>query len=153
MAIFTFSTQQTVIAMGICKTEEDGTRGGRPVSLSGCSAEAVWHRQRFSYGTRTCGGVCSAGFRHISDLEKFFEYLKRSLTIAWKSVFFNFKQYSCFFIAIIIVQILYGLMTVSAQNNNRIEYEHVTEEYDYHMVLKDLNQYQAFYLINDEGTV
>ena len=153
MAIFTFSAQQTVIAMGICKTEEDGTRGGRPVSLSGCSAEAVWHRQRFSYGTRTCGGVCSAGFRHISDLEKFFEYLKRSLTIAWKSVFFNFKQYSCFFIAIIIVQILYGLMTVSAQNNNRIEYEHVTEEYDYHMVLKDLNQYQAFYLINDEGTV
>jgi hypothetical protein len=45
-----------------------------------------------------------------SVLEKVFEYLKRSLTIAWKSVFFNFNQYVCFFIAIIIVQVLYGMM-------------------------------------------
>jgi len=87
------------------------------------------------------------------NLEKIVEYLKRSLTIAWKSVFFNFKQYACFFVAILIVQVLYGMMTVSSDNNNRIEYQHVTEEYDYHMVLKDLNQYQAYYLINDEGTI
>lgn len=86
-------------------------------------------------------------------LENVFEYLKRSLTIAWKSVFFNFKQYVCFFIAIMIVQVLYGMMTVSADNNNNVEYQHVTEEYNYHMVIKDLNETQAFYLINDEGAV
>jgi len=89
----------------------------------------------------------------FSDLEKVFEYLRRSLSIAWKSVFFNFKQYSCFFIAIMIVQVLYGMMTISADNNNHVEYQHVTEQYDYHMVLKNLNEDQATYLINDEGTV
>ncbi len=86
-------------------------------------------------------------------MEKVFEYLKRSLTISWKSVFFNFSQYLCFFIAILIIQVLYGMMTVSADNNNNVEYQHVTEEFNYHMVLKDLNQYQALFLVNDEGTV
>ncbi len=86
-------------------------------------------------------------------MEKVFEYLKRSLTISWKSVFFNFKQYVCFFIAIIIVQVLYGIMSISADNNNNVEYQHVTEEYNYHMVLKGLNEDQARYLIADEGTV
>lgn len=44
-------------------------------------------------------------------------------------------------------------MTVSADNNNNVEYQHIMENYDYHMVLKDLNEAQARYLINDEGTV
>lgn len=55
--------------------------------------------------------------------------------------------------AIVIVQVLYGMMTVSADNNNRVEYQHVMEEYNYHMVLKGLNEDQARYLIQDEGTV
>ena len=88
-----------------------------------------------------------------SALEKVFEYLKRSITIAWKTVFFNFRQYLPFFIAIIIVQILYGMMTVSNDNNNHVEYQHVMDQYDYHMVLKGLNDDQARYLINDEGAV
>lgn len=88
-----------------------------------------------------------------SVLEKVFEYLKRSLTIAWKSVFFNFNQYVCFFIAIIIVQVLYGMMSISNDNNNRVEYQHIMEEYNYHMVLKNLNQDQMNYLVEDEGTV
>ena len=52
-----------------------------------------------------------------------------------------------------IIQILYGMMTVSADNNNHVEYQHVTEEFNYHMVLKDLNEYQALYLVNDKDTV
>lgn len=89
----------------------------------------------------------------VFGLEKVFEYLKRSISIAWKSVFFNFNQYLCFFIAIIIVQVLFGMMTVSNDNNNNVEYQHVMEEYNYHLVLKGLNDDQARYLINDEGTV
>ncbi|MGN1346692.1 MAG: ABC transporter permease, partial [Eubacteriales bacterium] len=89
----------------------------------------------------------------VSVLEKVFEYLKRSLTIAWKSVFFNFNQYVCFFIAIIIVQVLYGMMSISADNNNNVEYQHIMEEYDYHMVLKNLNRDQMQYLVEDKGTV
>lgn len=89
----------------------------------------------------------------VSVLEKVFEYLKRSLTIAWKSVFFNFNQYVCFFIAIIIIQVLYGMMSISADNNNNVEYQHVMEEYDYHMVVKNLNRDQMQYLVDDKGTV
>ena len=89
----------------------------------------------------------------VSVLEKVFEYLKRSLTIAWKSVFFNFNQYVCFFIAIIIVQVLYGMMSISNDNNNNVEYQHIMEEYNYHMVLKNLNRDQMQYLVEDEGTV
>ncbi len=85
--------------------------------------------------------------------EKIFEYLKRSLTIAWKSVFFNFRQYVCFFIAIMIVQVLYGMMTVSADNNNHVEYQHVTEEYNYHLLIKDLNETQAYYIMDKEEPV
>ena len=83
---------------------------------------------------------------HFFMAEKVFLYLKRSLITAWKSVFFNFKQYACFFIAIMIVQILYGMMSVSADNNNHVEYQHVTEEYNYHLVLRELNEVQAYYL-------
>ena len=86
-------------------------------------------------------------------MERLFEYLKRSLTIAWKSVFFNFKEYSCFFVALFIVQMFYGLMSVSNSNNNRVEFMHVSEEYDYHMVLRDLNMDQYLYLKNDTGAV
>ncbi len=52
-----------------------------------------------------------------------------------------------------IVQILYGMMAISADNNNNVEYHHVTEQYDYHMIIKNLNEDQARYLINDEGSV
>ncbi len=86
-------------------------------------------------------------------MEKVFAYLKRSLTISWKSVFFNFKQYVCFFIAIIIVQLLYGMMAVSAANNNAVELAHIQENYDYHMSLLNLNEDQTRYLVYDEGTV
>ncbi len=82
--------------------------------------------------------------------ERIFEYLKRSLTIAWKSVFFNFKQYACFFAAVMIVQVLYGMMAVAADNNDHVEYKHVTDEYGYHLVVKDLNEQQAYYLQSEE---
>ncbi len=86
-------------------------------------------------------------------LEALFEYLTRSLKIAFKSVFFNFKQYACFFAALFIVQMFYGLMSVSYANNNDVEYQHVTAEYDYHMVLRDLNVDQANHIFNDSGSV
>ena len=86
-------------------------------------------------------------------MEKLFEYLKRSLTIAWKSVFFNFKQYISFFAALFIIQTFYGLMAISNANNNRIEYQHVQNEYDYHMVLRDLNEDQYLYLENNSAAV
>ncbi len=86
-------------------------------------------------------------------MEGLFEYLKRSIKIAVKSVFFNFKQYICFFAALFIIQMFYGLMAVSYANNNDVEYQHVMAEYDYHMVLRELNEDQANYIFNDSGAV
>ena len=86
-------------------------------------------------------------------MEALFEYLTRSVKIAVKSVFFNFKQYLCFFAALFIIQSFYGLMAVSYANNNDVEYQHVMAEYDYHMALRDLNEDQANYIFNDSGAV
>ena len=61
-------------------------------------------------------------------LERIWEYLSRNIKIAWKSVFFNFKQYCCFFAAIFIIQLLFGMMAISAINNNSVEYQQIKQE-------------------------
>lgn len=68
-------------------------------------------------------------------------------------MFFNFKQYISFFAALFIIQTFYGLIAVSNANNNIIEYQHVQNEYDYHMVLRDLNEDQYLYLVNNSAAV
>lgn len=84
----------------------------------------------------------------IRILEALWEYLSRNLKIAWKSVFFNFKQYLCFFIAIFIVQMFYGVMAISTSNNAVVEAEHVNAEYDYDLALYNLNEYQHNIVVN-----
>lgn len=101
-------------------------------------------------------------------LERIWEYLSRNIKIAWKSVFFNFKQYSCFFAAIFIIQLLFGMMAISANNNNSVEYQQIKQEQkltilddngdpeldddgqiqkvDYHYEMHNLNQSQYNYL-------
>ena len=81
-------------------------------------------------------------------LERVLEYLGRSIKTAWKTVFFNFKQYLCFFVAIIIVELLFGMMTVSNDNNNDVEYARVSHQYDYHMSFMGVNESQYTILYN-----
>ncbi|MBQ7715728.1 MAG: ABC transporter permease [Clostridia bacterium] len=81
-------------------------------------------------------------------MEALWEYLSRNLKIAWKSVFFNFKQYLCFFVALFIVQMFYGVMAISTSNNNVVEQKHVEEEYDYDLALYNLNEYQHNIVVN-----
>ena len=76
-------------------------------------------------------------------MSKVFEYLGRNLKIAWKSVFHGFSQYLCFFIAMIIVQVLFGMVSVSNDNNSHVEHDLYSEEYDYHMAVTNLNFDQA----------
>lgn len=86
-------------------------------------------------------------------MEAIWEYLSRNLKIAWKSVFFNWKQYICFFLAIFIVQMFYGIMAISTENNKTVEKAHVEQEYDYDMVLTNLNEYQHNIVVNYNGSV
>ena len=83
-------------------------------------------------------------------MSKVFEYLGRNLKIAWKSVFHGFSQYLCFFIAMIIVQVLFGMVSVSNDNNSHVEHDLYSEEYDYHMAVTNLNFDQARFLVDDD---
>ncbi|MBE6714646.1 MAG: ABC transporter permease [Ruminococcaceae bacterium] len=78
--------------------------------------------------------------------ERLWEYLSRHVKIAAKSVFLNFKQYCCFFAAIFIIQLLYGMMAISATNNNTVAYQQIAETYEYHYVLYNLTQSQERYI-------
>lgn len=99
------------------------------------------------------GGQDRFGPVRYSDLERIIEYLKRSLKIAWKSIFFNFKQYIFFFIAILIVQMFYGVMTISTYNNTLVEREFVKEYYDYHVLVTNINEGQLNLLSGYGGSV
>ncbi|MBR6917329.1 MAG: ABC transporter permease [Clostridia bacterium] len=86
-------------------------------------------------------------------MEALWEYLSRNIKIAWKSVFFNFKQYVCFFAAIFIVQMFYGIMAISTSNNDVVEQQHIEEEYyygdfKYDLALYNLNEYQHNIVVN-----
>lgn len=82
----------------------------------------------------------------MAMFERLWEYLSRHIKIAWKSVFFNFKQYCCFFAAIFIIQLLFGMMSISSTNNNAVAKEQIQDEYDYHYALYDLTQSQYNYI-------
>ena len=92
------------------------------------------------------GWGCTPVRHRRAMLERFWEYISRHFKSAWKSVFFNFKQYCCFFAAIFIIQMLYGMMAISATNNNSMAYQQIVEEYDYHYVIRNLTQGQYNYL-------
>ena len=80
-------------------------------------------------------------------------YLTRNIKLAVKSVKFHFSQYMCFFIALFVIQMLYGIITMASDNNNDIEWNMVQEEYNYHIVMKDLNVDQYLYMLDDKYTV
>lgn len=86
-------------------------------------------------------------------MERLYEYLRRNITIAVKGVFYNFNQYAVFFAAVFLIQTLFGIITAASDNDNILEYKYVSDEYDYHVALTDLNEAQRLTLVNDTQTV
>ncbi len=80
-------------------------------------------------------------------------YLHKSLKMAVKNVFANFSQYLCFFAALFIIHTFFATLTVILFNNDEIEWQHVKEEYDYHMMVKGLNDYQMLLIENNSLVV
>lgn len=76
-------------------------------------------------------------------------YIRRNIKLSAKSVFFNIKQYSWFFCAIILIQTFIATMTLAAFNNDRVTLELLEEEYDHHIVYKNVNSDQYLLLEND----
>lgn len=80
---------------------------------------------------------------------EFFEYIGRNLKLAAKNVKANVRQYACFFAAFFIIQVFFATLTVILYNNDKTEWMHVQEEYDYHIMLKSINDYQMLIIENN----
>lgn len=83
-------------------------------------------------------------------LGEFFASIRDNLKIAFKSVRFNWKQYSSFFAALFLIQSFFGMLTVSSDLNIAITEDIIYDEYDYDIVLLDLTYSQTVFLQNDE---
>lgn len=77
----------------------------------------------------------------------------KNLKMATRSVFNNVRQYSAFFLAMLIIQIFFGTLILLFDNNKHNENTFVHEKYNYHFVLNGLNEDQFLYLYNDTYTV
>ncbi|MFA6948328.1 MAG: FtsX-like permease family protein, partial [Eubacteriales bacterium] len=86
-------------------------------------------------------------------LESLASYLRRNVTLAVKSVMFHKRQYLSFFIALFVIQSLFGVLTIATDNAIDMEDRMLAEEYDYDIALIDLNADQFSILYNQSNTV
>lgn len=82
-------------------------------------------------------------------MDGLFNYIRRNIKLSVKSVFYNMRQYAWFFCAIILIQVFVATMSLSAFNNNAVNHALLNEEYDSHVVLKNINTDQYLLLEND----
>ena len=75
-------------------------------------------------------------------------YLKRNIKLAYKSVVFHFKQYLCFYVALFIIQFLFGLVVMTTVNTNHMRKQEILEKYDYHVCLVGLTPAQISLLFS-----
>ena len=80
-------------------------------------------------------------------------YLYKTIKMSVKNVFANFGQYACFFAAIFIIQTFFATLTVILYNNDQTEWTHVQEEYDYHIMIKNINSDQMLMIENNSIAV
>lgn len=78
-------------------------------------------------------------------------YLKKNIKLAYKSVLFHFKQYLCFYVALFIIQFLFGIIMMSTVSSNHLRKVEVEEKYDYHVCLVGITypQYAAIRYNNE----
>lgn len=80
-------------------------------------------------------------------------YLKRNIKLAYKSVLFHFKQYLCFYVALFIIQFLFGIIMMSTVSANHTRSYDVENRYDYHVCLVGVNEVQYKELINNREVI
>lgn len=97
----------------------------------------MWYNIVNSYEKLTAFGSRESKKRPDDGKNRFMSIFimnfKRNMKGAYKTIKSNFKEYLCFFMALIMVELLFGVMTVSFENNRKVEKEIITEAgYDYH---------------------
>ena len=80
-----------------------------------------------------------------------FRYIKRNIFLSAKSVFFSIKHYAWFIAALMMIQCFFCTMTIAAFNNNEVQQKLLADEYDYHMIIGNINEKQYYILLNDNS--
>lgn len=78
------------------------------------------------------------------------EKLLNNLKYAAKNVFGHLREFSAFFIAVFVIQVFFGVVSLCYYNNNNIDYSYASDGYDYHLELRNLNSDQYYYFMNNE---
>lgn len=82
-------------------------------------------------------------------MDRFKEYLSINFKRAFKSVRYNYRQYLCFFVATFVVQMFFWTLTFST-DTDRDNIRRVAEEnYEYHIVIRNMNG-QQYTILNNE---
>lgn len=76
--------------------------------------------------------------------------LAKDLKMAVTTIKYNRKRYIAFFIVILLLQSLFSSVLILNIINNTSTAKTASDKYDYHLNLKDLNDAQAYYIINQE---
>lgn len=73
---------------------------------------------------------------------KLFKSMGRGIKLAFKTVTFHWKQYICFFIALLAMQVMFGIIVMSTSKSLDDYTETVQAQYDYHFALTNLTKSQ-----------
>lgn len=79
--------------------------------------------------------------------------LKRNIRLASKTVRHGFRQYICFYIAFFMIQLLFGLVTMSAASAATVRTEQLESLCDYHVCLVGVNEAQYKALKKDTSVI
>ncbi len=77
------------------------------------------------------------------------DYLCINFKRAFKSVRYNYRQYLCFFVAVFIVQMFFWTLTFSTDTDRDNIRRVAQDNYEHHIILRDLNGQQAADLNNE----
>lgn len=77
------------------------------------------------------------------------EKLVANIKYAAKNVSYHKREFLSFVIAIMVIQIIFGVISFCYFNNNQIDYRYASQGYDYHLELQNLSQEQYYGFINN----
>ena len=82
-------------------------------------------------------------------MDKIKDYLSINFKRAFKSVRYNYRQYLCFFVAVFVVQMFFWTLTFSTDTNSDNIRRVAQENYEYHVVIRNMNG-QQYTILNNE---
>ena len=84
-------------------------------------------------------------------MEKLFGALKNDMKMASRTVKNARQTYLSLFVALFLIQTLFGIIGISEHNRHVTNRNAIKEKYDCHIEITNLNDADHYYLVNAEG--